>query len=70
MLKKNPLPELGRLREYLSYSSDTGEYFSKIEIDNKTIWLGKYKTAEEAHEAYLKKAKEVFGDFVTVRGQV
>jgi len=31
--------------------------------NDKSIYLGLYKTPELAYEAYCKKAKELFGDF-------
>ena len=38
-------------------------YGAQITVDRKARWLGSYATAEEAHQAYLKAAKEVFGVF-------
>jgi len=41
-----------------------GEKFrANIRINGKNTYLGMFKTEEEAHKAYCKKAKEVFGDF-------
>ena len=36
---------------------------ARITVNYKTIWLGSFSTAEEAHEAYVKAAKEHFGEF-------
>jgi len=38
-------------------------FVAKIGINRKTIYLGKFATAEEAHEIYKKAAKKHFGDF-------
>lgn len=37
-----------------------------IVIDGKTIHIGYYETPEEAHAAYVAKAKELFGDYAKV----
>src|ERR1700676_5553287 len=34
-----------------------------IRKDGKTIYIGVFPTAEEAHDAYIAKAKELFGEF-------
>lgn len=38
-------------------------YQAQISIHNKKVWIGYFKTAELAYEAYLKVAKEHFGEF-------
>lgn len=38
-------------------------YVAQIGYNYKTIYLGTYKTAEEASKAYLTKLKELAGDF-------
>ncbi len=38
-------------------------YRTQITFNNKRIHLGYFKTKEEAHEAYKKKAIELFGEF-------
>ena len=41
-----------------------GKYYqAQIGYRGKNIFLGTYKTAEEAHAAYLQKAKELYGEF-------
>lgn len=40
-----------------------GTFTVKIQKDNKTAFIGKYKTELEAAKAYDKKAKELFGEF-------
>lgn len=34
-----------------------------VKIDGKTVYLGCFKTPEEAHEVYCAKAKELHGEF-------
>jgi hypothetical protein len=36
-------------------------YFANIRFQKKLIYLGKFKTAEEARDAYLNKFKELYG---------
>jgi hypothetical protein len=38
-------------------------FIASIRGNKKRIYLGSFKTAEEASEAYEKKAKELFGEF-------
>jgi len=40
-----------------------GKYQSTIRYNGKTIYLGTFKTAIEAHKAYLAKAKQLHGKF-------
>jgi hypothetical protein len=39
------------------------KYKAQISLNGKTANLGRYDTAEEAHEAYKKAAKKYHGDF-------
>jgi len=41
----------------------TKPWQAQIRIDGKKVNLGRFKTKEEAHEAYRKAAKEHFGEF-------
>ena len=41
----------------------TKPYMASIRVDSKTIYLGYFKTAEEAHTAYLQAAQQHFGAF-------
>lgn len=47
----------------VSYCSATGRYRASIQVDRKSINLGRYDTAEEAHEAYIAAAIDAFGEF-------
>lgn len=40
-----------------------GKYQSTIRYNGKTIYLGTFKTAIEAHKAYIAKAKQLHGKF-------
>ena len=43
----------------LGVTKDTAGYRARITLNNKTISLGNFKTAEEAQEAYLKAKREL-----------
>lgn len=47
----------------ISFSKKQGKYVSQIRVSGKNLWLGSYNTAEEAHQAYCKAAKDNFGGF-------
>jgi HNH endonuclease len=40
-----------------------GGWLARIGKDGRTYYLGRYATAEEAHAAYVAKARELFGEF-------
>lgn len=40
-----------------------GKYMARIVLDKKFVYLGCYKTAEEASERYNIAAKELFGEY-------
>ena len=48
---------------YKTGDSKLNPYSAKIQKNGKVYCLGHYKTAEEAHEARLRKEKELFGEF-------
>lgn len=39
-----------------------GSYMARIYKDGRSIYIGRFKTPEAAHEAYVKAAAELFGD--------
>jgi hypothetical protein len=41
----------------------SGKWRATIGRNGRTIHLGMYKTPQEAHEAYLKAARKLFGEF-------
>lgn len=41
---------------------DDGRLKATIKFNNKSIHIGYFDTAEQAHEAYMMKAKEIFGE--------
>lgn len=57
--KNTGLPKgVGRIK-----GSKLNPYCAQIMKDRKKIHLGSFPTAEAAHEAYCKKAKELFGEY-------
>lgn len=40
-----------------------GDYHSDIRVDGRRIYLGRFKTAQQAHEAYVSAAKIHHGTF-------
>jgi hypothetical protein len=47
----------------VSYDARRGYYFSRICIDGRQTWLGRFDTARKAHNAYRKAAKKLHGEF-------
>lgn len=46
-----------------SWIERRGKWGASIKHNGKTIWLGTFDTAEEAHAVYCEKARELFGEF-------
>lgn len=44
-----------------------GWYRAQITFKRKTTSIGKFTTAEEAHLAYMEKAKEIYGEFARAK---
>ena len=63
----------GRMRSNTSgfkgavFDPRTGKWLALISKEGRRYCLGRYPTAEEAHEAYVAKARELFGDFARVK---
>lgn len=47
----------------VSYHKPNNRWCAYITVNSKTVYLGSFLTPEEAHEAYCKKATEVYGEF-------
>lgn len=48
----------------VSIDKSSGRFRAAIKVNQKQIHIGTFDTAEEAHEAYKKKAKELFGKYL------
>ena len=48
------------------FKRPSGKYQATIKYQSKSIHLGTYDTAEDAHAAYVAKATELFGEFANV----
>lgn len=42
------------------------KFQARIRVNGKRVTIGSFDTAEKAHQAYMQKAKEIYGDFVDV----
>jgi hypothetical protein len=47
----------------VGFDRRTGKWRALISKDGRLYCLGRYATAEEAHEVYVAKARELFGEF-------
>lgn len=45
------------------WDADRGHWRAKTKINGKRKWLGRFKTREEAHAAYLAAVTKTFGEF-------
>lgn len=48
---------------YKGVSKKKNRFVAQIHINGRNKTIGYFKTPEEAHEAYCKKAKEIYGEF-------
>lgn len=46
-----------------SFDRKTGKWLATIKLDGKTIYLGKFPTVEEAHDAYVAGSIKYHGEF-------
>jgi hypothetical protein len=47
----------------VTFEKRRNKWKAQIGLNGKTIFLGDFKTPEEAHAAYCKAARELFGEF-------
>jgi HNH endonuclease/AP2 domain len=47
----------------VSFDRPKGKWKAQIRKDGKNYFIGRYATAEQAHAAYVAKARELFGEF-------
>jgi hypothetical protein len=47
----------------VSFNRQSGKWAAYISIKNRTKYLGRFSTPEEAHLAYVKEAETLFGEF-------
>lgn len=51
-------------RKGYTYDKNYNKYMARIQLSNgKSLWIGRFNTAEEAEQAYRKKALELRGEF-------
>jgi hypothetical protein len=47
----------------ISWDRRTGKYSSRIKVNYRTIWLGRFDEPEQAHAAYVVASQLHFGEF-------
>ncbi len=47
----------------VSFSKKMNKWYGQIRVNGKLIYLGSYRTPEEAHVAYVAAAEKHFGEF-------
>jgi hypothetical protein len=52
-----------RERLYGTFEPRTGRYVARIRHNGKLLFLGRYRTHEEAHQAYLEGSLKYHGEF-------
>jgi hypothetical protein len=51
---------------YKGVTKTRKKWVARISLNNKRMTIGRYNTPEEAHAAYVAKAKELFGEYAKV----
>ena len=51
------------------YTVWNGKYVATIKHQKRCIYLGRYDTAQQAHDAYIAARKRIFGEFAYVPDQ-
>lgn len=46
-----------------SFHKETKKWVARIGWKGRTLYIGLYETPQEAHEAYCKKATELYGEY-------
>lgn len=41
----------------------TGRFVAQISVGGRNVFLGRHETEEMAHNAYMQKARQVYGEF-------
>lgn len=47
----------------VTYNKFFNKYIARVRINNKRKEIGRFNTAEEAYDAYIKNAKSIHGEF-------
>jgi hypothetical protein len=48
-----------------SFCRRTGRYVAQISVNGRNLFLGRHLSEKEAHEAYMDKARAIYGEFAT-----
>lgn len=59
----NRKPNKNNVHGFKGAIEESGKYVSRIRINGKSIYIGTFKTAEDAAKAYNIKAEKYFGEF-------
>lgn len=59
----NGTPQKRRVGKLKGAYKHRNRYHSKITIDNQVIFLGSYDTEQEAHEVFMAKSIETWGEY-------
>jgi len=51
-------------------NASSGKYAARIAYNKKLITIGTFKTAEEAHNAYINYKKELYGEYAGISPKV